>query len=131
MAGVGTRCYLHDREKQIKNNSLVDQYVKIDTCPPENVTTPIGPCVPQFVVLEDKASIGGILDEELTELDQCFKKCNDDEECVGFDYNPDKDFPCWFFFDNQQMVNGEGVRQGITQYRIKVDERCVPGEVDR
>ena len=120
--GGGIRCYWHDEEKGFIPNDDVDQYRKVNTCPTTTGSTP-EECVPEFTALEDVGSIGGVRNTELLELEACKEYCNDEEDCVGFDFNVAQSAnPCWFFTDEDKLIQSAFERVGIVQYRI--ERRC-------
>ena len=80
-------------------------------------------CEPEFAELEDVGSIGGVTNTELLDLDECKNYCNVEEDCVGFDYNAAQSAnPCWFFTDEDKLLQSAFERIGMVQYRI--EKRC-------
>ena len=103
-------------------------YVKVKKeCPTTTTTLPPPICKPDFEEFKDRASIEGKQDLEIEELEECFKKCNYEPDCLAFDYNKEKKNPCYFFYDEGQLFGTLGIRPDVTQFRIK--KRCPVGKL--
>jgi hypothetical protein len=122
----GTRCYWHTEEKGFSTDNNIDQYYKTNTCPTTlNTGQTDGPCVPLFSELRDTGSVGGVKNDNLKDVAACKQYCNDEKDCVGFDFDAKKpDSPCFFFVDLGKLENSAFTRTGIMQYRIS--KRCEP-----
>ena len=121
------RCWLHkdvDFVKDAKDDSGADQYRRVPCSAPIVPSTDATTCVYEYSIEKDTSS-NGAADGDVDDLEECKEACNDDEDCLGFDWDEDSDSKCWLHTDEDDFKDSND-RTGVDQY---TKEECVEGKI--
>ena len=89
--------------------------IEAPTEPTEAPTPPATTaCVDGLNLNENFRVIGGVLDDSVSGTEECKEKCEEDEECTGFDINSDD--ACYFFSGTTLDDNEMSAAAGINHY---------------